>query len=255
MCVIVACQPNLTPDVDMMIAGIKYNPDGHGFSFRGPNGLITWRGMDGFDGLEKFLRIRANLPDTYCFWHSRIATQGTVDEYNCHPFDVPGKGWVMAHNGILPLSDGPLDNRRSDSRIFAEDFLSEMNWGQLTTYHKTIDEWLGGSKIVVLTPHDVEGEPMKIIGEERGSWEDDGCWWSNLYHVPGRYKTVTSKQWTRPYEDAWAWDDDLTPAQIKELDDRYMDDLMSDAEEDAYFAKLEEMDKRHAPEGFLEERF
>jgi hypothetical protein len=30
---------------------------------------------------------------------------------------------------------------------------------------------------------------------------------------------------------------------------------MSDAEEDAYFAKLEEMDKRDAPEGFLEERF
>jgi hypothetical protein len=86
-------------------------------------------------------------------FHARYATHGVKNEENCHPFKVPSKhDTYLAHNGILDI-DIKAGDRRSDTRIFAEDTLPAM--GGVTALDDDhvwtmVSKWSLGSKIVVL---------------------------------------------------------------------------------------------------------
>lgn len=152
--------------------------------------LEVFKSVEDTRVLSTFLAARAEHPQTWAVWHSRIATQGQLVRENCHPFLVPGRPWAMAHNGILPLSDPPTIRRggieRSDSRILAEDHLSLAHWRHIRSGQDEWEEWLGSSKVVLLSSEKERGGPILILNERLGTWQD-GCW-----HSHGKYTYVST---------------------------------------------------------------
>jgi hypothetical protein len=192
MCVIILCPPGETPDRSDLIDSTFCNPDGHGFSILAPDqpsGFVHQVSMDADLILEAFMATRERYPDQWAVWHSRFATHGIINDTNCQPFAVPGKRWIMAHNGVLPLSDGPFWSGpdRSDSKIFCEEHVARTDWGRLNDVHvgRAVEEWLDGSKIVVLSAEPEHSEwPVVLFNEDHGDWMSDGCWWSSRPYRP-----------------------------------------------------------------------
>lgn len=216
MCILIACPPNKTPDLQDLWEATDQNPDGHGWAIRTNGRIEKYVGMEADRAIGTFLAARERWPHSWAIWHSRFATQGVMDTSNCHPFDVPGTGWVMGHNGVLPLSDGPFDDRRSDSRILAEDHLPQTSWVTMRHRFTEIDHWLSPSKVVVMSPYKEKGGPVIIFGETRGTWASDGCWWSARPYTwvaksntwaPGKGSDVDylkDTRWDDEEEEAWA---------------------------------------------------
>jgi glutamine amidotransferase len=132
--------------------------------------------------INKFLEVRKEFPNSYAMFHARYATHGVKNEDNCHPFKVPNShDTYLAHNGILDIKISAGD-RRSDTRIFAEDTLPSM--GGITALDDDhvwamVSKWALGSKIVVFTLDPDANDQCYIINENAGHWDNEGMWWSN----------------------------------------------------------------------------
>jgi glutamine amidotransferase len=149
--------------------------------------------------IKQFLEVRKQYPDSYAMFHARYATHGVKNEDNCHPFRVPNTNadTYLAHNGILDINISAGD-RRSDTRIFAEDTLPAM--GGVTALDDDhvwamVSKWSLGSKIVVFTLDPDAKETCYIINENAGHWDDEGMWWSN-----STYKNSTWSSWVTKSE-------------------------------------------------------
>lgn len=185
MCLIIACPPGKTPDMDVIIDATIDNPDGSGWCMRVNGGMDSVRSAQSIDHvIGSFFQAREQYPNTWAVWHSRLATQGYLVDENTHPFQVPGKPWMLVHNGIMPLSDGPraggLGQSRSDSRIFAEDHISEFTWEEMIAEQANIEKWLGYNKVVILSERREKHGPCLILNADKGLWDaEDGCWYSH----------------------------------------------------------------------------
>src|SRR5690606_7535958 len=77
---------------------------------------------------------------------------------------------------------------RSDTRTFAEDYLAKLppSWLDSDTLTDLVDDYIGQSKLVILTKSEECRKDWYIIGEKRGSWKDN-VWYSNRsYTVAGK---------------------------------------------------------------------
>jgi glutamine amidotransferase len=168
------------------------NPHGFGFAVVTPDGIITGRGMSSKKVIKQFLEVRKQYPSSYAMFHARYATHGVKNEDNCHPFKVPSNhDTYLAHNGILDINISAGD-RRSDTRIFAEDTLPAM--GGVTALDDDhvwamVSKWSIGSKIVVFTLDPAAKETCYIINESSGFWDDEGMWWSNSTYKQSSWST------------------------------------------------------------------
>ena len=182
MCLLVVASPNSTPRKKDLECASCNNPHGFGFAVITPSGIVTGRGMSSKKVIKQFLEVRKQYPDSYAMFHARYATHGVKNEDNCHPFKVPNThDTYLAHNGILDINISAGD-RRSDTRIFAEDTLPAM--GGVTALDDDhvwamVSKWSIGSKIVVFTLDPAAKETCYIINESSGFWDDEGMWWSN----------------------------------------------------------------------------
>ena len=182
MCLLVVSSPNSTPKRKDLECASCNNPHGFGFAVVTKDGIITGRGMSAKKIINKFLEVRKQYPDSYAMFHARYATHGVKNEDNCHPFAVPSNAdTYLAHNGILDIKIQAGD-RRSDTRIFAEDTLPSM--GGVSALDDThvwsmVSKWALGSKIVIFTLDPTAKETCYIINEGAGHWDNDGIWWSN----------------------------------------------------------------------------
>ena len=182
MCLLVVASPNSTPRKKDLECASCNNPHGFGFAVITPNGIVTGRGMSSKKVIKQFLEVRKQYPDSYAMFHARFATHGVKNEDNCHPFRVPNThDTYLAHNGILDINISAGD-RRSDTRIFAEDTLPAM--GGVTALDDDhvwamVSKWSTGSKIVIFTLDPAAKETCYIINETAGHWDDEGMWWSN----------------------------------------------------------------------------
>ena len=184
MCLIIACPPGKTPDMDVIIDATIENPDGSGWCMRVNGGMDSVRSAHSIDHvIGSFYQAREANPNAWAVWHSRLATQGNLVDENTHPFQVPGKPWMLVHNGIMPLSDGPRTGGwagRSDSRIFAEDHISEFSWEEMLAKQANIEQWLGYNKVVILSERREKHGPCLILNADKGLWDsEDGCWYSH----------------------------------------------------------------------------
>jgi glutamine amidotransferase len=182
MCLLCVIQPGVTPTREQLYTAAESNPHGFGYAFLTNDKIITGRGMDAEDVIERFLRIREGLTDCYAMFHARFTTHGSTNKSNCHPFRVGGdEDIVLGHNGILPLD--PADNR-SDTRMFAEDWLPELGVESLDdpTMFAELERW-AGSKVAVFSLSPKLQKNVYILNEHMGHW-DKGIWWSNYSYEP-----------------------------------------------------------------------
>jgi glutamine amidotransferase len=178
--------------------GACSNPHGFGFAIDTGSGIISERSMSAKKSIARFLELREQYPNGYAMWHARYATHGVKNELNCHPFKV-GSGeydTYLAHNGVLDIHI-PKDDRRSDTRIMAEELLPRLGGVSALDddyVYDMISAWAKGSKVAVMTNDPSALYKMYIINESAGSWDDKGIWWSN-----SSYKPVVSTPRTESY--------------------------------------------------------
>lgn len=194
MCLLVVASPNSTPRKKDLECASCNNPHGFGFAVITPNGIVTGRGMSSKKIIQRFLEVRKEYPNSWAMFHARYATHGVKNEDNCHPFKVPSNpDTYLAHNGMLDIKIGAGD-KRSDTRIFAEDTLPSMGGVvALDDDHvwDMVSKWATGSKIVVFTLDPRAKEQCYIINETAGHWDNDGMWWSNNGYKPSTWSSTT----------------------------------------------------------------
>lgn len=195
MCLLVVCNPNSTPSKDELTTGACKNPHGFGFAIDTGSSIISERSMSAKKSIARFLELREQYPNGYAMWHARYATHGVKNELNCHPFRVAGEyDTYLAHNGVLDILI-PKDDKRSDTRILAEELLPRLGGVSALDddyVYDLLGAWSRGSKIAVMTNDPNAKYKLYIINENAGSWDDKGVWWSNSSHKPTPI--------TKPYE-------------------------------------------------------
>ena len=227
MCLLVVCSPGSIPDRADLERGACANPHGYGFALIIGGKVHRYRTMSRKKAVNKFLEMRTLHPEGHAIWHARYATHGVKNEANCHPFQVGSdEDTVLAHNGVLETHIEPGD-RRSDTRIFAEDTLPTL--GGVTALDNEnlyilVSKWARGSKIAVLTTNPLAKHECYIINEDAGAWDDNGIWWSNE-----SYKPVEKKYPTYSYGSMWSnasghKPQDLGSLAYDEIWDAYVDE-------------------------------
>jgi len=213
MCLLVVCSPGSTPKKADLTTASCANPHGFGFALIAGDQIITYRSMSAKKTINKFLSLRSQHPDGYAIWHARYATHGVKNEFNCHPFQVGGDSLsYLAHNGVLDTHIEDYD-KRSDSRIFAEDTLPKL--GGVSSLDDPniwimVSEWARGSKIAILTLNPQAKHQLYLINSDSGHWDKDGIWWSNYSYVPvAPPKTVG-------YSSIWKAPKDYTPLPVSD---------------------------------------
>lgn len=162
------------------------NHDGGGYAYRDAKTNKVFFAK-GFVTFPEFWKSYRQYADNDCLIHFRFATHGLEDETNTHPFLI-GDGSVMGHNGILSMFlPGPID-KRSDTRVFLEDYLAPaIKNSKLSAYEflespakAFIEKLIGSNKLLALTP-----EGFSFVNERLGEWKD-GSWFSAGY--PSTFK-------------------------------------------------------------------
>ncbi len=94
------------------------NPDGAGIAYPdGKGGVRTIKGMMTLEALLDALKSVSR--STKVALHLRLATHGSVNQSNTHPFPIGRSGSVLMHNGILSAFGRSGDRGVSDSADFA----------------------------------------------------------------------------------------------------------------------------------------
>jgi len=182
MCLLLVASPNSTPKRKDLECASCNNPHGFGYAVVADGRIITGRGMSAKKVVNEFLEVRKQYPTGYAIFHARYATHGVKNEENCHPFKVgTDSDTYLAHNGILDI-DIHANDKRSDTRVFAEDTLPAM--GGVTALDndnifRILSKWSSGSKIAILTLNPDAKHECYIINESVGHWDNAGIWWSN----------------------------------------------------------------------------
>lgn len=204
MCMLCVVPPNVVPSRDKLVGSAINNPDGFGFGIVIPSEkrLLVERTMNPDEAVNRFLELRGKYLDGYALWHARLATHGDVGIDNCHPFYVCDDKTILAHNGIISV-DIPTGDKRSDTRVFAEDILASI--GGVTALDNSqvfnmLEDFISGSKVAVLTADENAKFECYILNADKGTKDDTGVWWSNT--------TYTLSSMSKPYSYG-GWDSDL----------------------------------------------
>ena len=180
MCLLTFIPSGIDVDIQDLRNGAKYNDDGFGFAVHMGDHIITGKGMNFEEVVDRFYDVRSRFKG-HAIFHSRITTHGVTDTTNCHPFRVGTDDLtVVGHNGILPIKPAAGDNR-SDTNIFASEYLPSLGGVYALddlTVRKSLENWAKGSKLVVLTADRHASSEYYILNEADGHWTD-GVWWSN----------------------------------------------------------------------------
>lgn len=205
MCLLMVAKPNAMPKDDDLVCACVNNPDGFGYAVHTGKSIITGRGMNHDDVIDRFLSVREKHMNGWAMFHARFTTHGETMKDNCHPFRVGGSpNTILAHNGILSNVKIPTGDKRSDTRVFAEDLLPKrLNILDSKRKFKKLEKWVGGSKIAVFSTDKRLQKAVYIINEKLGHWDDDGLWWSNSSYKQYYYTYKPKSTWTSSYDIAY----------------------------------------------------
>ncbi len=180
MCLLMVTMGQI-PDYNSIVNASNNNPDGFGYAIHYGDRIITSRGMNAQKTIDKFFdALEGAGTDFVAMYHARITTHGDSIIENAHPFRVGGrKDIILGHNGMLPIHPKQGD-RRSDTRIFAEDILPNLGVESLDDKDsfKRLEGWAAGSKLAIITNAPELRDSVYIVNEDLGTWDKD-VWWSN----------------------------------------------------------------------------
>ncbi|BCY08941.1 hypothetical protein [Actinoplanes sp. L3-i22] len=184
MCLLSFLPAGVQPNLPALRNGSLINDDGHGFAIVVAGRLLVRHSMNADQLIDEFAAARHAFPDGDALFHSRLATGGTSDLANCHPYAVGGdQRTVLAHNGILPVRL-PRHEARSDTRVAAEDLIPRMGSLRSRLVRLRLERWMGAdNKIVILTVDRRFRHTSYLLNERAGEWAD-GVWYSNSGYLP-----------------------------------------------------------------------
>lgn len=202
MCLAAYLGPSRTFTSDEVECAWANNPDGAGFLyFREDGRPVIYRTLH----LRKFRKayesaVTGPARGLGMAVHFRYATHGTTGIEGVHPFRISDTDYLM-HNGVLPI---PTDGTRSDTRTFAEDYLSRLpaRWYESAELTSLVSEFVRGSKLIVCTSDPEARARYYIVRDGDGYWEDgDSAWLSNSSHCrPNSTGSRAVTKWARPSE-------------------------------------------------------
>lgn len=199
MCLLIATTGSSRPSKKALRRAAVQNPDGFGYAVIGDGRIYTYRSMDAEETIKSYFEVRDEFPNSNSIFHLRITTHGATNIDNCHPFRV-NDDVVLGHNGMLPIKE---DKGRSDTRIFAEDWLPEFDLVDLLDTEdgmKDLENFAGASKLAFLNTSSLLRQSLYIVNEELGHW-DNGVWYSNNSYKKsyGTYTIGKSSGWSPTY--------------------------------------------------------
>lgn len=180
MCLAIYKPADKSLDWDDLQEGFRCNSDGAGFAVVSDGRLIIEKGLFTFDA---FREAFAPYMNHQAVVHFRLATHGTKDSDNCHPFVIGSdNSLVLIHNGILPIACD-VDKKKSDTWHYVYHILNPLYEDDADFFNQPHISFMGeaaigGNKFVFLR---ADGE-YGIWNEDDGHWKD-GVWYSN-----GSYK-------------------------------------------------------------------
>lgn len=192
MCIAIFASPHTKVPEEHLLESYKSNKDGCGFAYvstdyTGHKKIKIYKTMDYDKFLKNYNRAFKNNPESPFLIHFRIATHGTVDTFNCHPFKV-NKNLAFIHNGII--SGVGTDAKKSDTQMFNDVILKNLpkDFYKYEHYKLLIEKFIVGSKIIML---DVDGN-YQIYNESSGHWLND-VWYSNSSYKSFKYTPTVHK--------------------------------------------------------------
>jgi len=196
MCVIVYKPKGVDIDMEKLQLCWEHNKHGAGLMFaedgvlRVAKGFMKWRSFKRYIKRTKIKRLN-KLPVVF---HFRIATHGSIDPRNCHPFQM-NDSLAMAHNGVMQNIGIPEGEDISDSEAFlnryVRDAFSSISIDALSNgmpINELFSKFIGSSKLVFM---DNDGD-VAIVNEGAGTWLE-GTWHSNMLWKPYVKKTRPTK--------------------------------------------------------------
>lgn len=180
MCVAIYSPKGKQVPNDMLFAGFSINRDGAGFAYvdKKEKKVVIRKGFMTYNPFQKaYAEACAANPDTPFIVHMRIRTAGDTNQNNTHPFAI--KGGAMIHNGgfFSPGGKyaGPQGDRKSDTRVFAENLHNILTYEDVVAAEKEILAAVGTHNKMVFLYDDARAH---IMNEKHGIWIDD-IWYSN----------------------------------------------------------------------------
>lgn len=224
MCLLVFSEAGSKIDISRLEQAALNNPDGFGFAIHCGDSIIRDKGMDFYEVLEKFEKQRA-IHHGHAMFHLRIATHGSVNKKNCHPFVVGNDArTVLGHNGVLPF-EMPKNDVRSDTKYFAEVLLPK-HGGVVALndpeYREKLAKQITGSKFVIMTADPRADKQWYIINEQAGHW-DEGVWWSNKSYE----KWIPAPKFVKSL---WGYDSYYTPTPPDPIGEYIVNEYILDCE-------------------------
>jgi hypothetical protein len=178
MCLAIVKPKGIIIPEEHLYNGWLNNNDGAGFACITTEGdffvhkSLTYEGF--IDVYRNAVKDYGNTSDFLI--HFRIASKGNKTIDNCHPFIID-EDRIIIHNGTLYNINIDKKDTRSDTKVFAEDWLSQLpnNWEDNKIIHFMLEDFItSGSKICML--HRTKG--IYIFNEDIGV-RVDGIWYSN----------------------------------------------------------------------------
>lgn len=188
MCIAILKPEGLSVTKETLRNCFQNNSDGAGFAIARRGKLIVRKGYFTFDKFWRAYRAETAKDNPVALIHFRIATHGTVNEDNCHPFKV-SNDLAFIHNGIINIST-KSDETKSDTQHFNMGVLQPVyermgkDMFMLPAMKYLLGTSVDGSKLVFLNRR---GE-HSIINESDGVWVE-GVWFSNTSYKKRVYTT------------------------------------------------------------------
>lgn len=215
----------------------KQNPDGGGIAYIHRDRVITRKAMTFRQWWHVYQTATKAEPESPFLLHMRIATHGAIDKGNTHPFQVD-KHTVLAHNGILWDCVPAKWDKRSDTRVFVDDFLSQLPKGWLDNPHLSmmVEAFTVGNRLMFLTVDPDLSDNVYLLGE----WENHkGLRMSNTYGLRGR----TIFQWAGHSQDKPFTFDEVRNYEWSELNNKgeWVEAKSDPDDSDDWLTELEQM--------------
>lgn len=137
------------PTAEQFKAMCDTNRNGFGYmTWSKERGLQVYKTMSEADYMKHVEKIPDEQPVVY---HMRIATHGSVQKKNCHPFVDATKKWGFAHNGILSIHN---EGDMTDSETFFKRIAMPLIYAGIKPkskpFDKMVDCIIGSSKFAFL---------------------------------------------------------------------------------------------------------
>ena len=138
MCIICVSKPGVRqPDENTIRTMFYRNPHGAGYMFARGGRVIIHKGFMNPDDYLRAIREEHFTVSDSVVYHFRISTQAGVSPEMTHPFPLSNRPARLrkldlrcrvgvAHNGVIPLTSDPSNERYSDTAIFITDYLSHI---------------------------------------------------------------------------------------------------------------------------------